>query len=142
MLLPGLETARILSMKGENQFWRSVLERDRAMDGRFVFAVRSTGIYCRPSCPARRPSRRQVVFFPLAEAAEHAGFRACRRCRPRQTSPGDPAATLAQRVCQALDSDGETSPSLARLSDELGVSATHLQKSFKRVMGKIGRAHV
>jgi AraC family transcriptional regulator of adaptative response/methylated-DNA-[protein]-cysteine methyltransferase len=122
-------------MRGENRYWRSVLERDRAMDGRFVFAVRSTGIYCRPSCPARRPSRQQVVFFPLAEAAEHAGFRACRRCRPRQVSPGDPAATLAQRVCQALDADAETAPSLARLSAALGVSATHLQKSFKRVMG-------
>ena len=135
MLLQGLETARILSMKGENQFWRSVLERDRAMDGRFVFAVRSTGIYCRPSCPARRPSRQQVVFFPLAEAAERAGFRACRRCRPRQTSPGDPAAALAQRVCRALEADAESAPSLSSLSAALGVSATHLQKSFKRVMG-------
>ncbi len=132
-LSPGV--ASMSPMRRENNFWRSVLERDRAMDGRFVFAVRSTGIYCRPSCPARRPSRQQVVFFPLAEAAEHAGFRACRRCRPHQASPGDSAAALAQRACRAMESDAETSPSLARLSAALGVSATHLQKSFKRVMG-------
>lgn len=135
MLQTSLGTAWSLLMRGENQYWRSVLERDRAMDGRFVFAVRSTGIYCRPSCPARRPSRQQVVFYPLAEAAEQAGFRACRRCCPRQTAPGDPAVVLAQRVCHALDADSEMGPSLARLGAALGVSATHLQKTFKRVMG-------
>ncbi len=135
MLQLSLGVGSMSPMRRENNFWRSVLERDRGMDGRFVFAVRSTGLYCRPSCPARRPSRHQVVFFPLAEAAEHAGFRACRRCRPRLAAPGDPAATLAQRVCQAMESDAEASPSLARLGAALGVSATHLQKSFKRVMG-------
>ena len=135
MHLQSLETARALSMKGENQFWRGVLERNRAMDGRFVFAVRSTGIYCRPSCPARRPRRQQVEFFPLPEAAERAGFRACRRCRPRQTAPGDPAVALVQRVCQAISAETESAPSLARLASELGASEGHLQKTFKRVMG-------
>lgn len=135
MLQLSLGVTSMAPMRRENNFWRSVLERDRAMDGRFVFAVRSTGIYCRPSCPARRPSRQQVEFFPLPEAAEQAGFRACRRCRPRQTAPGDPAATLAQRVCQAINADAETAPSLARLGGALGVSATQLQKTFKRVMG-------
>jgi AraC family transcriptional regulator, regulatory protein of adaptative response / methylated-DNA-[protein]-cysteine methyltransferase len=124
-----------LVMRGDNQFWRGVLERDRALDGRFVFAVRSTGIYCRPSCPARRPRRQQVVFFPLPEAAEQAGYRACRRCRPRQTAPGDPAAALVHRVCQIIDTDSESPLSLARLSETLGVSEGHLQKTFKRVMG-------
>ena len=69
------------TMAEENAFWRAVLERDSSFDGTFVFAVRSTGVYCRPSCPARRPGRRQVAFFPLPEAAERAGFRPCRRCR-------------------------------------------------------------
>ena len=135
MLQLSREIAWTSPMTRENHYWRSVLERDRAMDGRFVFAVRSTGIYCRPSCPARRPSRHQVMFFPLAEAAEHAGFRACRRCRPGQTAPGDPAVALAKRVCRELDADDGALPSLARLGAELGVSATHLQKTFKRVMG-------
>src|SRR5438445_617712 len=62
--------------------WRAVLDRDRRGDGRFVFAVRTTGVYCRPSCPARRPRRENVAFFALPEAAEQAGFRSCRRCRP------------------------------------------------------------
>ena len=63
--------------------WHAVLARDRRCDGRFVFAVRSTGIYCRPSCPARRPRREQVRFFAGPEDAERAGFRPCRRCQPR-----------------------------------------------------------
>ncbi len=122
-------------MRGENQFWRGVLERDRSFDGRFVFAVRSTGIYCRPSCPARRPRRQQVVFFPLPEAAEQAGFRACRRCRPRETSPADPGAALAHKVCQVIEADSDSLLSLAGLSQALGVSEGHLQKTFKRVLG-------
>jgi len=68
--------------------WRIVLARDRRYDGAFVYAVRSTGIYCRPSCASRRPGRSQVTFFPIPEAAEREGFRACRRCRPTERSEG------------------------------------------------------
>src|SRR5262245_30260265 len=63
--------------------WRAVVARDPGADGRFVFAVRTTGVYCRPSCAARRPHRHNVAFFATPDAAERAGFRACRRCRPR-----------------------------------------------------------
>jgi len=73
------------------ELWSAVLSRDASRDGSFVFAVRSTGIYCRPSCPARRPRREQVSFFQVPEAAEQAGFRACRRCHPRR-------AIAAERV--------------------------------------------
>jgi AraC family transcriptional regulator of adaptative response/methylated-DNA-[protein]-cysteine methyltransferase len=135
MLQLSRETRGILRMTEESRYWRSVLERDRRMDGRFVFAVRSTGIYCRPSCPARRPARNQVVFFPLPEAAEQSGFRACRRCRPREAAPGDRAARLVHKVCQLMDSDREETLSLDALSCRVGVSATYLQKTFKRVMG-------
>src|ERR1700716_3472095 len=74
----------------EQQFWQSsywdaVTGRDRAMDGVFFYAVRTTGVYCRPSCPSRRPRPENVVFFPLGVEAERHGFRACRRCRPDQT---------------------------------------------------------
>ena len=70
--------------------WRAVHDRDRAADGSFVFAVKTTGVYCRPSCPARRPKLQNVAFFPTGEAARTAGFRACKRCRPDETA-GDRA---------------------------------------------------
>src|SRR5437867_12842115 len=76
--------------------WRIVLARDRRYDGAFVYAVRSTGIYCRPSCASRKPRRGQVAFFPVPEAAERAGFRACRRCHPGAASPADPRIALVQ----------------------------------------------
>ena len=69
-------------MAHENDYWQAVLQRDKGRDGAFVYAVRSTGIYCRPSCPSRKPNREQVVFFAQPDAAEEAGFRACRRCHP------------------------------------------------------------
>jgi AraC family transcriptional regulator of adaptative response/methylated-DNA-[protein]-cysteine methyltransferase len=114
--------------------WQAVRSRDAASDGRFVFAVRSTGIYCRPSCPARRPRRRNVVFFALPEAAERAGFRACRRCRPRE-APVDRRAQWIQRVCRYIDSHPEGPITLAALSAEAGLSPHHLQRTFRQVLG-------
>lgn len=124
-----------LNLAEENAYWRGVLERDARLDGRFVFAVRSTKIYCRPSCPARRPARYQVMFFPLPDAAEQAGFRPCRRCRPRAAAPRDHAASLVHKVCRLLDADSEEAPSLRDLSSRLSVSPSHLQRTFKRLMG-------
>src|ERR687886_2248960 len=89
-----------LTVMDDDARWQAVLARDRRCDGRFVFAVRTTGIYCRPSCPARRPRRDNVVFFDLPEAAEQAGFRSCRRCRPRETGATDPRAALVSRACR------------------------------------------
>ncbi len=104
--------------------WRAVLERDRRYDGFFVYAVRSTGIYCRPSCASRRPRRPQVTFFPIPEAAEREGFRACRRCHPADANAGDPAVALVREACRALDA-GER-PHGARRG---------LVRAFKRVLG-------
>src|SRR2546430_17153736 len=81
---------------------RRVGARCRRYDGAFVYAVRSTGIYCRPSCPSRRPRREQVSFFAIPEAAEHEGFRACRRCRPADVNGADPAVTLVRDACRRL----------------------------------------
>jgi AraC family transcriptional regulator, regulatory protein of adaptative response / methylated-DNA-[protein]-cysteine methyltransferase len=117
------------------QMWSAVMARDNANDGSFVFAVRSTGIYCRPSCPARRPRRDQVQFFLLPEAAENAGFRACRRCRPRAMPVTDPALSLVGQVCRAIDATTQEPLTLTALSAETGVSPHHLQRTFKRVMG-------
>src|SRR5437773_3318902 len=100
----------------------AVLSRDASRDGSFVFAVKSTGIYCRPSCPARRPRREQVSFFQLPEAAERQGFRACKRCRPRQARTNEPKIELARRICHAIDEHGEEPQTLKTLSEETGVS--------------------
>src|SRR5258708_7348416 len=105
--------------------WHAVLARDRRFDGAFVYAVRSTGIYCRPSCASRRPRRTQVTFFPIPEAAEREGFRACRRCHPADANGGDPAVALVRKACRALDAaDAETPKSDRRLL-----------RAFKRVLG-------
>lgn len=115
--------------------WQAVLNRDTAADGTFVYAVRSTGIYCRPSCPSRRPRRDRVAFFALPEAAEHAGFRACKRCHPEQTAIRDPHVEIVQRVCRAIAANPEGPLTLATLSADVNLSPFHLQRIFKRVMG-------
>jgi AraC family transcriptional regulator of adaptative response/methylated-DNA-[protein]-cysteine methyltransferase len=115
--------------------WQAVLARDARRDGTFVFGVRSTGIYCRPSCPARRPRRERVVFFALPEAAEGAGFRACRRCQPRAARTGDPRAAWVRRLCRHIDRHLDEPLTLAGLSGPAGVGPHHLQRTFKRLMG-------
>jgi AraC family transcriptional regulator of adaptative response/methylated-DNA-[protein]-cysteine methyltransferase len=124
------------SLEMNDQLWQAVISRDARFDGQFVFAVSSTKIYCRPSCPSRRPSRQRVSFFNKPEAAEAAGFRACRRCRPRNDEATDPQLQLVQRVCRVVDdsADGER-VKLAELAQRVGVSAFHLQRTFKRVLG-------
>ena len=113
--------------------WEAVLARDRAADGRFVYAVRSTGIYCRPSCAARRPRRDRVQFFERPALAEAAGFRACRRCRPDEAAADD-TRRLVERVRRLLDERPEEAR-LARLSHAVGRSPYYLQRTFKRIMG-------
>lgn len=117
------------------ELWNAVVSRDTSRDGSFVFAVRSTGIYCRPSCPARRPRREQVSFFQVPEAAEQAGFRACRRCHPRRVQASDPRIELVRQICHVIDEHDEEPQTLKTLSAETGVSAHHLQRTFKDVMG-------
>lgn len=117
------------------ELWNAVVSRDSSRDGSFVFAVRSTGIYCRPSCPARRPRREHVSFFQLPEAAEQAGFRACRRCHPRRAQASDPRIELVRQICHAIDEHDEEPQTLNTLSQETGVSAHHLQRTFKELMG-------
>jgi AraC family transcriptional regulator, regulatory protein of adaptative response / methylated-DNA-[protein]-cysteine methyltransferase len=121
--------------------WQAVLGRDARANGQFVFGVSSTGIYCRPTCPARRPLRKHVSFFHSPDQAEQAGFRACRRCRPRAATMVDPQVHLARTVCRLLEeSDGEP-VTLAALSQKLGVSSFHLQRTFKSIMGTTPRRY-
>src|SRR6476619_42901 len=85
------------------RYWQAVLARDSGSDGAFVYGVRSTGVYCRPSCPSRRPRRDRVAFFASGETAERDGFRACRRCRPGSVAGPDPRADLVLRACRVMD---------------------------------------
>jgi AraC family transcriptional regulator of adaptative response/methylated-DNA-[protein]-cysteine methyltransferase len=123
----------------EQQYWDAVNARSRQADGVFVYAVTTTGVYCRPSCPSRRPRRENVQFFPLPEAAEQAGYRPCRRCQPQRVAASDPAAERVRQACRLIDEaleDGESSPpSLARLGAAVGASAHQLQRLFKRELG-------
>ena len=126
-----------------DQLWQAVVARDARFDGQFVFAVSSTKVYCRPSCPSRRPSRERVSFFKKPEAAEEAGYRACLRCKPRTAGVSDPQLALVQRVCRLLDETGEGEAlKLAELAARVGVSSFHLQRTFKRVMGISPRQYV
>ena len=107
------------------------MARDARQDGRFVFAVRTTGIYCRPSCPSRRPRRDSVEFFADPQQAERAGYRACLRCKPTEISAQARAVMHARRL---LD-EAEGVLTLAELSKRVGVSPFHLQRLFKRATG-------
>lgn len=125
--------------------WQAMQSRDARFNETFLYGVRSTKIYCKPSCPSRRPRREQVAFFPSCEAAEAAGFRACRRCKPRAVGLRDPQLLLVERACRAIETRTAETLSLAALGAELGVSPYHLQRTFKRITGvtprQYGAAH-
>jgi len=118
----------------DETLWEAVIAKDARLDGEFVFAVSSTGIYCRPSCPSRRPRRDRVSFFALPEAAELAGFRACLRCHPRQANASDPKVELVRRACDLI-AQADDNLKLADLSAQLGISSFHLQRTFKKITG-------
>jgi AraC family transcriptional regulator, regulatory protein of adaptative response / methylated-DNA-[protein]-cysteine methyltransferase len=119
--------------------WQAVCSRDSQYDGQFVFAVHSTGIYCRPSCPARRPLRRNVSFQRTPAEAEQAGFRPCRRCSPQGLSPAEQLDQLVSAACRLLD--GSDRPlTLAQLATRIGLSASHLARAFKARTGLTPKA--
>jgi AraC family transcriptional regulator of adaptative response/methylated-DNA-[protein]-cysteine methyltransferase len=113
--------------------WTAVLGRDGRYDGRFVYAVRTTGIFCRPTCPSRRPDRRHVSFFEGPAAARAAGFRACRRCAPESST--SPAAAGLERVRAHIEAHLDERLTLDDLAPVAGLSPTHLQRAFKAALG-------
>jgi len=121
-------------------YWDAVAARDRGMDGVFVYAVISTGIYCRPSCPSRRPRPEKVLFFLTRDAARQAGFRACKRCKPDQPA-GNPNAELVEKVCRYIDANPDQPVKLEALGRAIGLSPFHLQRTFKAVTGITPRAY-
>jgi AraC family transcriptional regulator of adaptative response/methylated-DNA-[protein]-cysteine methyltransferase len=114
--------------------WKAVLDRDRRWDGTFVYAVASTKVYCRPSCPSRRPQRHQVTFFGSFRLAEEAGFRACRRCRPESSEVPEIEKRIA-RVRRYLDEHYDQPDTLKHLASEIGTSPYYLQRAFKKFIG-------
>lgn len=118
--------------------WQAVRQRDRALDGQFVYAVRSTGIYCRPSCSARTPRRANVSFHATPALAEAAGYRACRRCHPQQP---DPHASLMDAMAHYIARHAETDLPLAALAAQAGLSPAHFQRAFKARLGLSPRAY-
>jgi AraC family transcriptional regulator of adaptative response/methylated-DNA-[protein]-cysteine methyltransferase len=115
--------------------WAAVLRRDRTFDGLVYYGVESTGVFCRPSCPSRRPTRSRVRFFASAAEASRAGYRACLRCRPEEATAPSPGARAVERVRAHLEAHPEEPVRLAQLARLAGVSPFHLQRTFRRALG-------
>lgn len=121
-----------ITAQAAERYWQATLRRDPRADGCFFFAVRSTQIYCRPTCPSRRPLRANTVFFRTPEEAEKQGFRPCQRCHPnRQNS----AVALVQRAASALADSEQEAFRLAALAEQVDASPTQLRRAFRRVTG-------
>jgi AraC family transcriptional regulator, regulatory protein of adaptative response / methylated-DNA-[protein]-cysteine methyltransferase len=120
--------------------WAAVLARDQNSDGLFVYSVVTTGIYCRPSCPARRANRSNVRFHAHWLDAEACGFRACKRCRPNEVSKTGRWASLVAAACRSLESS-EDEPSLQDLADAASLSAHHFHRVFKSLTGVTPKAY-
>src|SRR5690242_2151939 len=126
-------------MSPEAVRWSAVQKRDASFDGRFVYAVASTRIYCRPSCSSRRPTRSRVEFYDTPGAAEKAGYRACKRCKPGTADAKRIDAAVAKAARFLSSNEGPVT--LAVLSRETGVSPFHLQRAFKRALGVSPKAY-
>jgi AraC family transcriptional regulator of adaptative response/methylated-DNA-[protein]-cysteine methyltransferase len=118
-----------------------VLARDRHADGAFVYAVRTTGVYCRPSCPSRRPRRESVLFFAAPDAAELAGFRECRRCHPRAGVAVPAGLDEVRRACAFIQRHAAKPLTLAQIATHVGASPFHLQRTFTKLVGISPRAY-
>lgn len=122
------------------QRWDAVEKRDAAADGQFVYSVRTTGVYCRPSCPSRQALRQNVRFHANRTEAEAAGFRACKRCRPNEAGPAAGHAAAVARACRMIES-AETPPDLETLARTAGMSRFHFHRVFKTVTGVTPKAY-
>lgn len=122
----------------DDERWSAVLSRDRRAEGAFYYSVRTTGVYCRPTCAGRRPRRENVAFHATREEAEQAGFRPCRRCRPDED--GSARAAAVARACRIIESAGDT-PSLRALASAVGMSPFHFHRVFKDTMGVTPKAY-
>lgn len=126
--------------RSDHRRWQAVLTRDRRADGSFFYGVTSTGVYCRPSCGARRPLRRNVAFFESTASAERAGYRPCKRCRPDQTPALSANAGAVAAACRLIEAS-VTPPTLGALASRVGFSPYHFHRTFKAATGLTPRAY-
>src|SRR4051812_23795330 len=131
----------VTSLLDDDEAWHAVEHRDPRFDGRFVYAVKSTRIYCRPSCPSRRPQRARVTFYRAPVAAEQAGYRACRRCHPREAALEPASTTAVERARRYIEQHADKVLTLTDLAFQVGMSPFHLQRTFKRLVGVSPRAY-
>ena len=137
--MAGSSIARAAAIEGDPR-WARVRARDATADGAFFYSVRTTGVYCRPSCAARPARPENVAFHPTAAAAEQAGFRPCRRCKPDQPSLTERRTALVAGLCRLIEGR-ETIPSLDELAAHAGLSAFHTHRLFKAMTGLTPRAY-
>jgi AraC family transcriptional regulator of adaptative response/methylated-DNA-[protein]-cysteine methyltransferase len=135
-----LESEFTMAPTPHDKMWQAVVARDTAQDGKFFFGVSSTGVYCRPSCPAKRPRRENVAFFRRPEEAEKAGFRACLRCRPKSAGENPQIATVKE-ICRYIEQHLDEPVTLDRLGEVFGMSPFHLQRTFKKALGISPKAY-
>lgn len=136
---PAASKTRSRALSAYDRRWAAVLARDKSFDGTFVLGVVSTGIYCRPSCPARKPLRKNVRFYATCAEAEAAGFRPCKRCTPK-AAPQDANAAKVVDACRQIEA-AETSPTLEELAQGAGMSPYHFHRVFKAVTGVTPKAY-
>jgi len=127
-------------VRDDDARWQAVQRRDRSADGVFYYAVRTTGVYCRPSCAGRLPRRENVQFHASCAEAERAGFRACKRCRPNELAPDARQAAAVAQACRMIE-EAEEHPSLATLAKAAGLSRFHFHRLFKATTGVTPKAY-
>src|SRR6476620_11781196 len=135
--MPAVKNKIEKSYLGDQERWDAVIRREKHADSAFVYAVATTGVYCRPSCPARRARRANVSFHPTPAAAEAAGFRPCRRCRPEGAGPAERQAASVAAACRQIEravADGDAVP-LVELAAAAGLSRFRFHRLFKAVAG-------
>ena len=124
----------------DDSAWLAVETRDRRLDGRVYYAVKTTGIYCVPSCPARKPNRTNVVFFASRSAAERAGYRPCKRCKPDEAKAVPVWARRIEKACRLME-EAESPVALADLARAVGASTHHFHRQFKNALGITPKAY-
>jgi AraC family transcriptional regulator of adaptative response/methylated-DNA-[protein]-cysteine methyltransferase len=134
-----IDRVKMPPMPAENLMRKAVAERDEYLDGAFVYGVATTGVYCRPSCKSRPAKAMNLRFFAGPEAAELAGFRACKRCQPRASATS--TTKLMQSLAKYIDQHADQPLSLQRLSEQAHLSPTHLQRMFKAILGVSPKAY-
>ena len=124
----------------DEERWQAVVQKDRNADGKFFFSVKTTGVYCRPSCPGRPAQRKNVAFHRSAEDAERAGFRACKRCKPRGAALAEQKAAIVAAACRAIET-AEELPGLTALASSAGMSRFHFHRIFRATTGLTPKAY-